>query len=174
LNTPITFDWSTPEATARAAAHLASLLKPGHFVALDGELGAGKTTFVQGLCRALEVRDVVSSPTFVLLRIYKARLPVYHFDVYRLEHPDQVWELGADELFWGDGVCLVEWASTLGEHLPTDRLELYLSRPTVPAPQQDGFAPEESTARICTAQAQGEVHQRLLRHWASSLGAPLQ
>lgn len=114
----------SPEQTWRVAAAVAAELEPGAFLGLDGDLGAGKTTFVQGLCRALEVVEPVASPTFVLLRIYRGRLAVYHFDAYRLERAAELDDLGADEYFWGDGVSVVEWADRVVEALPPDRLDL--------------------------------------------------
>ena len=120
----VVFHTESLEETWRLAAALAAELEPGCFVGLDGDLGAGKTTFVQGLCRVLEVVEPVASPTFVLLRVYRGHLTVYHFDAYRLESAADLDDLGADEYFWGDGVSLVEWAERVVEALPPDRLDL--------------------------------------------------
>jgi tRNA threonylcarbamoyladenosine biosynthesis protein TsaE len=96
---------------------------PGTVVALVGHLGAGKTRLAQAVAEAFGVnRDAVTSPTFVLLQEYAGRLPLYHFDAYRLRDVDEFLALGADELLWSDGVCLVEWADRVIDALPVDRI----------------------------------------------------
>jgi len=116
-----------PGETQALAERLSAVLEPGAVLALDGDLGAGKTTFIQGLCRGLAVAEPVASPTFVLLRVYRGRLPVYHFDAYRLERAAELEDFGAEEYFWGDGVSLVEWAERVAEALPPDRLGVRLA-----------------------------------------------
>ncbi|MGF9816834.1 tRNA (adenosine(37)-N6)-threonylcarbamoyltransferase complex ATPase subunit type 1 TsaE [Brevibacillus agri] len=112
------------EETQRFAEQLAKSLAPGDFLALEGDLGAGKTTFTQGLARGLGVRQVVNSPTFTIIKEYQGRLPLYHMDVYRVgDDPDS---LGLDDYFFGEGVCVIEWASLLADYLPADRLTVYL------------------------------------------------
>lgn len=120
------YEWtlSGVEETHRFAESLAAHLQPGDFLALEGDLGAGKTTFTQGLGRGLGVRQVVNSPTFTIIKEYQGRLPFYHMDVYRVE--DDVDSLGLDDYFFGEGVCVVEWASLIEEVLPADRLTVYL------------------------------------------------
>ncbi|HUG90217.1 MAG TPA: tRNA (adenosine(37)-N6)-threonylcarbamoyltransferase complex ATPase subunit type 1 TsaE [Planctomycetaceae bacterium] len=109
--------------TERLGAALAGVLEPGTVVALAGPLGAGKTRFVQAVGAALGVeREAVTSPTFVLVQEYAGRLPLYHFDAYRLRDVDEFLALGADELLWSDGVCLIEWADRVAEALPSDVL----------------------------------------------------
>ena len=98
-------------------------LTPGEVVAFYGDLGSGKTCMIQGICKALDVAGYVTSPTFILINEYAGRLqgrdlPVYHFDLYRLGGPDELEELGAEEYFYGRGVCMVEWAERAGELLP--------------------------------------------------------
>src|SRR5947209_16943385 len=99
-------------ATTAFGRRLGSVLFPGAVIALVGPLGAGKTHLVRAVAEGLGIRDsrVVSSPTFVLIQEYQARLPVYHFDAYRLPSSAEFAELGVNEYFEGDGVCLVEWA----------------------------------------------------------------
>lgn len=124
-----TFMSGSPEDTARLAQQLASWLAPGSVVALEGDLGAGKTTFSQYFARALGVTDVVSSPTFTIIKEYEGtRCPFYHMDVYRLSI-EEADELGLDDYFYGDGVTLVEWASRIEELLPEERLEVEITRP---------------------------------------------
>jgi len=113
--------------TQRLGTALAAALLPGSVVALMGELGAGKTRLVQAVCEALGIdRTSVTSPTFMLLQEYEGRLPVYHFDAYRLKDTDEFLELGAEELFEGDGVCLIEWADRIADSLPEDRLTIHI------------------------------------------------
>ena len=118
----------SPEATLAIGRALGRAAEPSLIVALIGPLGAGKTQLVRGVAEGLEVADsrVVSSPTFVLIQEYAGRLPIYHFDTYRLTRPDQFSELGPEEYFEGDGVCLVEWADRIESHLPTERLEVQI------------------------------------------------
>ena len=105
----------------------ASLLTEGSVVALYGDLGSGKTTCIRGLCRGLGVEQVVTSPTFTLINEYRGRLPVYHFDFYRLESPEELWDLGLEEYFYGDGVCFIEWPEIVRDLLPADRIEIHLA-----------------------------------------------
>ncbi|MCR3923330.1 MAG: tRNA (adenosine(37)-N6)-threonylcarbamoyltransferase complex ATPase subunit type 1 TsaE [Firmicutes bacterium] len=87
------------------------LLFPGAIILLDGDLGAGKTVFARGVGRGLDVLAPITSPTFTLLNAHQGRVPFYHFDLYRLEHEEELFELGIEECLDGDGVSLVEWAS---------------------------------------------------------------
>lgn len=112
--------------TARLAEKLASFAAPGTVIALDGDLGAGKTTFSQHFAAALGVRGIVNSPTFTIIKEYQGEtLPFYHMDVYRLSL-EEADELGLDDYFYGSGVTVVEWASLIPELLPPDRLELLI------------------------------------------------
>ena len=109
---------SSVEETDRIAEAVARRLCPGSVVALDGDLGAGKTAFVKGLARALGYGGDVVSPTFTLVNEYDASLPVYHFDVYRLDHPPADECDWMDDYLFGDGVCVIEWAENIREVLP--------------------------------------------------------
>ncbi|TFD93690.1 tRNA (adenosine(37)-N6)-threonylcarbamoyltransferase complex ATPase subunit type 1 TsaE [Jeotgalibacillus sp. R-1-5s-1] len=113
---------SSPEETAAFAEKLGSLLQKGDVLTLEGDLGAGKTTFTKGLAKGLEITRTVNSPTFTIMKEYQGRLPLYHMDVYRVE--DEFEDLGFDEYFNGDGVCVVEWAHLIQEQLPEERLDL--------------------------------------------------
>jgi tRNA threonylcarbamoyladenosine biosynthesis protein TsaE len=112
------FTSGSPEETAAAGARLGATLGPGDVVALTGELGAGKTVFVQGLVRALGVVTGATSPTFVLVNEYRGRLTVHHVDAYRTSSVAELADLGLEEMMDGDGVTLVEWAERLGPLLP--------------------------------------------------------
>jgi tRNA threonylcarbamoyladenosine biosynthesis protein TsaE len=118
-----------PQATEALAGRLAELLFPGAVLALVGPLGAGKTCFVRGLARGLGIPpELVSSPTFVLLQEYPGgRLPLYHWDLYRLRGPADFAELGAEEYLGGPGICVLEWADRAATYLPPERLEITLS-----------------------------------------------
>lgn len=107
------------EQTKALAGKLGRQLKAGDIILLEGELGSGKTTFVKGVAQALKVRPrKVHSPTFVLMNYYKGKLPIYHFDLYRLETPQAVETLDLDDYFFGEGVSMVEWPQRLGVHRP--------------------------------------------------------
>jgi len=114
--------------TQRLGAALAELLPGGTVVALVGTLGAGKTRLVQAVAAALGVpREAVTSPTFVLVNEYRqGRLPVYHFDTYRLKDDDEFFELGPDEYFDSDGLTFIEWADRVAHLLPDERIEVTL------------------------------------------------
>lgn len=112
------------EQTAQFADKLAHFLKPGDVIALEGDLGAGKTTFTKGLARGLEIKKTVNSPTFTIIKEYNGRIPLYHMDVYRVK--DAFEDLGFDEYFEGEGVTVVEWAHLIEEQLPTEKLIVYL------------------------------------------------
>lgn len=118
----------SPEATRAIGEKLGRLLEAGDAVALYGDLGAGKTCFAQGVARGLGVVSNVTSPTFVLVREYAGRLPLYHFDAYRLNVPGDLAELGSEEYFSGLGVSIIEWAERVAAALPEDRLEVELLR----------------------------------------------
>jgi tRNA threonylcarbamoyladenosine biosynthesis protein TsaE len=109
---------ATPEATAAAGEALGRTLGAGDVVALYGELGAGKTCFVQGVARGLDVAGHATSPTFVLVNEYRGRLPVHHVDAYRTASLDELLDLGLLDLMGGDGVTLLEWADKAEPLLP--------------------------------------------------------
>jgi tRNA threonylcarbamoyladenosine biosynthesis protein TsaE len=115
-----TIDLPNLEATTALGRQFAERLRPNDIVALIGPLGAGKTHLVRAIAEGLGIADsrVVSSPTFTLIHEYPARLPIYHFDVYRLQSPAEFLDLGAQEYFESGGVCLIEWADRVAECLP--------------------------------------------------------
>lgn len=116
----------SPDETLELAAKLAENLEPGDVLALFGELGAGKTTFVQGLAQGLEVSAPVTSPSFALIQEYAGRLPLYHVDLYRLRNVAEALELNLDEYFEGRGVTVIEWAERLGGALPKRAVRIRL------------------------------------------------
>ncbi len=112
--------------TRALAGEVAPFLRSGDLIVLAGELGAGKTAFTQGLARGLGVADAVTSPAFVLVRSYDGRLPLTHIDVYRLDHLQEVFDLGIAEIVDGGGVTVVEWGDVVTPALPADLLEVRL------------------------------------------------
>lgn len=108
--------------TETLGARLAHLLKAGDVITLEGDLGAGKTTFTKGLAKGLGITRVVNSPTFTIIKEYAGSLPLYHMDVYRLEDSDE--DLGFDEYFEGDGVTVIEWAKFIQDFLPEQYLAI--------------------------------------------------
>jgi tRNA threonylcarbamoyladenosine biosynthesis protein TsaE len=124
----LTFHSNSEADTARLGVALANVLPPGTVVALVGTLGAGKTRLVQAVARALGVpADATSSPTFVLVNEYRqGRVPVFHFDAYRLRDEDEFLELGPEEYFDGEGITFIEWADRVERVLPADRIEIQI------------------------------------------------
>jgi len=114
------------EETQRAGRVLANYLQPATVIALEGELGAGKTVFAQGLAKGLGVKQIVNSPTYTLIKEYMGRIPLYHMDVYRLS--EGIEDLGFSEYFFGEGVTVVEWASIIEEYLPKKYLKVNISK----------------------------------------------
>lgn len=113
--------------TKKIGEKLGRQLKRGDVVSLIGELGSGKTCFTQGLMKGLEVKTrKITSPSFVLINEYKGRLPVYHFDLYRLNNIKEVIDLGYEEYFYGDGVTIIEWADKIEGLLPKGCIRIYL------------------------------------------------
>lgn len=102
---------------------------PGQIYTLTGDLGAGKTVFTQGVARGLGIREPVSSPTFTIIQEYESgRLPFYHFDVYRIGDIEEMEEIGYDDYFFGQGICLIEWANLIEEILPDKRISIIIEK----------------------------------------------
>jgi len=116
----------SPDDTRRFAWTVAPLLHRGDVIALVGPLGAGKTLFVEALYSALGVRDYVRSPSFTLVNEYSGRIPLYHMDLYRLESPDDLEDIGFEEYFYGDGIVAVEWADRAISNLPREHILIEL------------------------------------------------
>lgn len=114
------------EETKQLAEKIADLLEPQDALTLEGDLGAGKTTFTQFLAKGLGIKRTVNSPTYTILKQYEGRLPLNHLDVYRLEDSDE--DLGWDELFYGDAVSIIEWAHLIEPDLPKERLGITIKR----------------------------------------------
>ncbi|MGJ7923198.1 tRNA (adenosine(37)-N6)-threonylcarbamoyltransferase complex ATPase subunit type 1 TsaE [Neobacillus sp. LXY-4] len=137
-----------PQQTLAFAKRLAERLQPGDVIALEGDLGAGKTTFTKGLAEGLGINKTVNSPTFTIIKEYQGRLPLYHMDVYRVQ--DSYEDLGFDEYFEGNGVTVVEWAHLIKEQLPKNLLTIYLYH-------------EDEQARKLVLEPQGTRYEELCK-----------
>jgi tRNA threonylcarbamoyladenosine biosynthesis protein TsaE len=115
------------------AKSFAATLRRGDVVALSGELGTGKTRFVKGICEAFQTHHQVTSPSFIILNRYEgvdergAELLIYHLDLYRVRSRKEIYDIGYEEFFYGEGICLVEWPELLGDLMPPRRYEVHLS-----------------------------------------------
>ena len=122
------FETFSAEETFKLGEMTGGKLKPGTVVCLDGDLGVGKTVFVKGVAKGLGIKEPVVSPTFTILQEYReGRIPLYHFDVYRIEDPEEMYEIGFDDYLYGDGVCLIEWAKRVTELLPENVLRITIA-----------------------------------------------
>jgi len=119
-------DSASAVATQEMGRRFAQGLRAGDVVAFFGGLGSGKTTMIKGICTGLNCTDLVSSPTFTLIHEYQGRLPIYHFDFYRVASATDALALDLDAYFDGDGVCLIEWSEKVLALLPAHRFEVHL------------------------------------------------
>ena len=125
----IEFETFSPEETLELGRKLAREARPGDVYTLVGDLGVGKTVFTQGIAQGLGIEEPVNSPTFTILQIYEeGRLPLYHFDVYRIEEPEEMDEIGYEDCFYGDGVSLVEWGGLIEEILPENVITVKIEK----------------------------------------------
>jgi tRNA threonylcarbamoyladenosine biosynthesis protein TsaE len=122
-----TIKTNSPEATIEFGRKFAAELKPNDLITLYGDLAAGKTTFTKGVCEYLNADQPATSPTFTLINEYDGDLPIFHFDCYRIKHPDEIIMLGFEEYLEKDGVVLIEWPEQIARHIPEDSIELHLS-----------------------------------------------
>jgi tRNA threonylcarbamoyladenosine biosynthesis protein TsaE len=119
----------SPEKTAEFAAEFAQTLRPGDTLTFYGNLGSGKTFFVQALCRYFQTEEEPTSPTFTIINEYRASegFYIYHFDFYRLEHDAELANLGLEDYFYNEHLCLIEWADKIQAHLPERRYDIFLN-----------------------------------------------
>ena len=122
------FESFSAEETYALGKKLGEEAKPGMIYRMSGDLGVGKTVFTKGFAVGLGVTDTVNSPTFTIVQEYKGRLPFYHFDVYRIEEPEEMEEIGYEDYFFGDGVCMIEWAELIEELLPKEAVKICISK----------------------------------------------
>lgn len=123
------FETMSEKETFELGKKMGQDAEPGQIICLDGELGVGKTVFTQGFASGLGVTESVNSPTFTIVQIYdEGRIPLYHFDVYRIGNPEEMYEIGYEEYFFGKGVCLIEWASLIDELIAEDAIQVMIEK----------------------------------------------
>lgn len=118
----------TDKETEEIGLYLGEVLEKGHVVCLSGGLGAGKTVFIKGIALAHNVHGPVTSPTFTLINEYEGDVPIYHFDVYRISHIEEMYDIGFDEYLYGEGIVLIEWADLIKEILPQNVIWVFIDR----------------------------------------------
>ena len=120
---------NSEKETFAVAEEIARQASPGDIYLLEGDLGVGKTVFAKGFARGLGITEPVTSPTFTIVQEYhEGRLPLYHFDVYRIADVEEMYELDCEGYFYGDGVCLIEWANLIEELLPERYVEIRIEK----------------------------------------------
>ena len=125
----MTIETNSSEETYELGRTLGSKAEPGEIYTLTGDLGTGKTVFAQGFAEGLGITEYVNSPTFTILQVYEeGRIPLYHFDVYRIEEPEEMEEIGYEDYFFGDGVTLIEWAELIEELIPGDAHRVVITK----------------------------------------------
>lgn len=118
-----------PEETYEFGRMMGAAAKAGQIYCLNGDLGVGKTVFTQGFAEGLDICEPVNSPTFTILQEYmEGRLPLYHFDVYRIADVEEMDEIGYEDCFFGEGICLVEWAEKIADILPEDCISITIEK----------------------------------------------
>jgi len=127
LSDKFTFHTDSAEDTECLGERIGAVLEPGIVLALMGDLGAGKTTLTKGIARGLEVSDLIHSPTFNLIHEHFGRIPVYHFDLYRLTTPAELEDLGYEDYFYSEGTAIIEWPEKILELLPPDHIEIRIT-----------------------------------------------
>jgi len=148
----LTLDSHSPEETQLLGSYLGELAQKADVFLLTGELGTGKTCLVQGIARGLDVKEYAFSPSFVILREYNGRLPLYHIDLYRLDCIEEIADLGLEEYFHGDGICVVEWAEKGLQVVPQDNLFISMH-----------YVAVSQTGRSISLKPQGERYNELMK-----------
>ena len=125
----VIIETKNPEETFALGQEIGRNAKPGQVYTLTGDLGVGKTVFTQGVAAGLGITEPVNSPTFTIVQVYEeGRLPFYHFDVYRIGDIEEMEEIGYDDYFYGNGICLIEWANLIEEILPEQIIEITIEK----------------------------------------------
>ena len=123
---------NSPEETIQLGKEIGSRLNPGDIIALKGNLAAGKTTITKGIAFSLDIKDVITSPTYTLISEYYGKMPLYHMDMYRIDSIEEFEMLGVDEMLFGSGVTVIEWSERIEEYLPEKHIVVNIQR------QEDG------------------------------------
>jgi tRNA threonylcarbamoyladenosine biosynthesis protein TsaE len=148
----LTLNSHSPEQTQLLGRYLGKLARKADVFLLTGDLGTGKTCLVQGIAHGLDVKEYAFSPSFVILRQYHGRLPLYHIDFYRLDSIEEIADLGLQDYFYGDGVCVVEWAEKGLQVVPQDSLLISIQ-----------YVPVSQTARSIHLKPQGQRYNELIK-----------
>ena len=123
------YETFSPEETKELGRKIGADAIPGSVYTLVGDLGVGKTVFTQGIAEGLEIEEPICSPTFTIVQVYEdGRMPFYHFDVYRIGDIEEMDEIGYEDYFYGEGVCMIEWANLIEEILPEHRWEITIEK----------------------------------------------
>lgn len=129
MNMKRTVESHSPDETRSLARKMGESAKAGQIFTLDGDLGTGKTVFAKGFAEGLGITEIVNSPTFTIVQSYEGgRLTMHHFDVYRIAEPEEMDEIGYEEYFYGDGVCLVEWADQIADLIPEEAVRVRIRK----------------------------------------------
>lgn len=123
------YETMSPQETFELGKKIGKNAQPGQIICLDGDLGVGKTVFTQGFAQGLGIEESVNSPTFTIIQVYdEGRLPLYHFDVYRIGDPEEMYEIGYEDYFFGEGVCLIEWSKLIEELIPENAATVLIEK----------------------------------------------
>ena len=123
------YETNSEKETFELGKNLGEQAKAGQIFCLNGDLGVGKTVFTQGFAKGLGIEENVNSPTFTIIQVYEeGRIPLYHFDVYRIGDPEEMYEIGYEEYFFGEGVCLIEWAKLIDELIPEEAINIEIDK----------------------------------------------
>lgn len=125
------YETHSAEETFELGRSIGTKAQPGTIICLDGDLGTGKTVFTKGVAAGLGITEPVVSPTFTVVQIYEeGRMPLYHFDVYRIDDPDEMEEIGYRDYFYGDGITIIEWSELIAELIPDDAVRIVITKNT--------------------------------------------
>ena len=123
------YETNSEQETFELGKNLGEQAKAGQIFCLNGDLGVGKTVFTQGFAKGLGIEENVNSPTFTIIQVYEeGRIPLYHFDVYRIGDPEEMYEIGYEEYFFGEGVCLIEWSKLIEELIPEEAINIEIDK----------------------------------------------
>lgn len=129
MSSETVWESNSPQETFALGQRMGERVKPGQIICLNGDLGVGKTVFTQGLAAGLGITGPVNSPTFTILQVYEeGRIPLYHFDVYRIAEVEEMEEIGYEEYFFGEGVCLIEWSDLIAEIIPEGSVQITIEK----------------------------------------------
>ena len=123
------YETNSEKETFELGKNLGEQAKAGQIFCLNGDLGVGRTVFTQGFAKGLGIEENVNSPTFTIIQVYEeGRIPLYHFDVYRIGDPEEMYEIGYEEYFFGEGVCLIEWSKLIEELIPEEAINIEIDK----------------------------------------------